>query len=61
MRTDPDQADEGVHYGTHFTNMFMRNYPDRITTKRLLAENRYAKLSDPALRTMDAIPEPELD
>lgn len=61
MRTDPEQSDEGVHYGTHFTNMFMRNYPDRITTKRLLAENRYEKLSKPELRTMDAIPEPELD
>ena len=24
---------EGIHYGTHFTNMFMRNYPDRITSQ----------------------------
>ncbi|KAK7927544.1 hypothetical protein PG985_004542 [Apiospora marii] len=36
---------EGIHYGTHFTNMFMRNYPDRITTQRMLAEDRYQKLS----------------
>jgi isopenicillin N synthase-like dioxygenase len=43
---------EGIHYGTHFTNMFMRNYPERITTHRLMAEDRYRKLSDPALRTM---------
>lgn len=42
--------DEGVHYGTHFTNMFVRNYPDRITTKRLLAENRYSVLATEALR-----------
>lgn len=45
---------EGVHYGTHFTNMFLRNYPDRITTQRLLAEGRQHKLADPALRTMSA-------
>ncbi|KAG8168526.1 hypothetical protein KVR01_001275 [Diaporthe batatas] len=43
---------EGIHYGTHFTNMFMRNYPDRITTQRLLAEDRYKLLAQPELRTM---------
>lgn len=49
-------ADEqGVHYGTHFTNMFMRNYPDRITTKRLLAEDRQSCLDDHELRTMENI------
>jgi len=42
----------GIHYGTHFTNMFMRNYPDRITTKRLVAEDRYALLEREELRTM---------
>lgn len=46
------QPQEGIHYGTHFTNMFMRNYPDRITTQRLLAEDRRKLLSDPQLRTM---------
>ncbi|KAB5572761.1 2-oxoglutarate-dependent ethylene/succinate-forming enzyme [Coniochaeta sp. 2T2.1] len=46
-------GEQGVHYGTHFTNMFMRNYPDRITTKRLLAENRYAVLERHELRTME--------
>ena len=46
--------DEGVHYGTHFTNMFLRNYPDRITTKRLLAEGRYGKLKQSELRTMSS-------
>jgi len=25
--------EKGIHYGTHFTNMFMRNYPERITRK----------------------------
>ena len=42
-----------VHYGTHFTNMFMRNYPDRITTQRILAEDRYSKLNEKGLRTMN--------
>ncbi len=37
-------AEEGIHYGTHFTNMFMRNYPERVTAKRMLAENRIAML-----------------
>lgn len=41
---------EGIHYGTHFTNMFLRNYPDRITTQRMLAEDRYKLLSTPELR-----------
>jgi isopenicillin N synthase-like dioxygenase len=41
---------KGIHYGTHFTNMFMRNYPDRVTAKRLLAENRSALLDTPMLR-----------
>ncbi|KAK4159197.1 hypothetical protein QBC43DRAFT_132104 [Cladorrhinum sp. PSN259] len=47
---------ESVHYGTHFTNMFIRNYPDRITTHRLIAEDRYSLLSRPELRTMGALP-----
>lgn len=47
---------EGIHYGTHFTNMFMRAYPDRITTRRLLAEDRYPMLQRPELRSMGAIP-----
>jgi hypothetical protein len=36
--------------------MFMRNYPDRITTKRLVAENRYQLLQNKELRTMGAHP-----
>ena len=43
-------SDEGIHYGTHFTNMCLRNYPDRVTTARLLAEDRYQMLNTPALR-----------
>lgn len=29
-----------IQYGMHFTNMFMRCYPDRITTRRIAAEKR---------------------
>ena len=43
---DPTRQ-ESIHYGTHFTNMFMRCYPERITTRRIIAENRLAHL--PAL------------
>lgn len=46
------EPQEGIHYGTHFTNMFLRNYPDRITTQRMQAENRYELLSKPELKTM---------
>lgn len=38
-------SDEFIHYGTHFTNMFMRCYPDRITTRRILDENRLSTLA----------------
>ena len=38
-------ATEYIHYGTHFTNMFMRCYPDRVTTQRILAEDRLAILA----------------
>ncbi|KAK1750961.1 hypothetical protein QBC47DRAFT_89792 [Echria macrotheca] len=51
-----EESDEGIHYGTHFTNMFIRNYPDRITTARLLAEDRYRLLATEELRTMGRLP-----
>jgi len=38
---------EFIHYGSHFTNMFMRSYAERVTTRRILAENRQAKLVHP--------------
>jgi 2-oxoglutarate dioxygenase / 2-oxoglutarate/L-arginine monooxygenase/decarboxylase len=40
---DPDGEDY-IHYGTHFTNMFLRCYPDRITTRRIEAEDRLSIL-----------------
>lgn len=39
----PDNADY-LHYGTHFTNMFMRCYPERVTTQRILQEGRLSVL-----------------
>lgn len=35
---------EYIHYGTHFTNMFMRCYPNRITTRRIHKEDRLSVL-----------------
>jgi len=49
-------GDEFIHYGTHFTNMFMRSYPDRVTTQRILDEDRLTILAwlrqEAVLRTM---------
>ncbi|KAG7134575.1 2-oxoglutarate-dependent ethylene/succinate-forming enzyme like protein [Verticillium longisporum] len=45
---------EGIHYGKHFTDMFMRNYPQRITTQRLVEEGRYDVLDEHSLRTMSS-------
>jgi isopenicillin N synthase-like dioxygenase len=39
-----------VHYGTHFTRMFMGQYPDRVTTRRILAEGRLSILAGLAQR-----------
>ncbi|OXV10832.1 hypothetical protein Egran_01407, partial [Elaphomyces granulatus] len=47
--------DDGIHYGTHFTNMFMRNYPERVTSKRLIRENRVSLLDQDPLRSMAAL------
>jgi isopenicillin N synthase-like dioxygenase len=46
-------GDQHIHYGTHFTSMFMRCYPDRTTTRRIHTEDRLsvlASLRDDALR-----------
>ena len=43
---DDPHGDEIIHYGTHFTNMFMRCYPDRVATRRIVAEDRLRVLSD---------------
>lgn len=38
-------SDDCLHYGTHFTKMFMRCYPDRITTRRIINEDRLSNFS----------------
>lgn len=38
-------SEEYIHYGTHFTNMFLRCYPDRVTTQRIYAEDRLSVLA----------------
>lgn len=43
---DDPQGDDVIHYGTHFTNMFMRCYPDRVTTRRILDEDRLTVLRE---------------
>lgn len=45
----------GIHYGTHFTNMFLRNYPDRVTTARLREEGRCLLLGSEQLRDEDNV------
>ncbi|HEV8691485.1 MAG TPA: 2-oxoglutarate and iron-dependent oxygenase domain-containing protein [Ideonella sp.] len=39
-----EASDEYIHYGTHFTNMFARCYPQRVTTRRIEEENRWSVL-----------------
>ncbi len=49
LKADADA--EPIHYGTHFTNMFMRCYPKRITTRRIEEQgllNRLPALSEAA-------------
>ncbi|KAF5576548.1 2-oxoglutarate-dependent ethylene succinate-forming enzyme [Fusarium pseudocircinatum] len=43
---------DGIHYGKHFSNMFMRNYPQRITTQRFYDEGCYRLLEQESLQTM---------
>jgi 2-oxoglutarate dioxygenase / 2-oxoglutarate/L-arginine monooxygenase/decarboxylase len=50
---DPSRS-ESIHYGTHFTNMFMRCYPERVTTRRIIAENRLSHLPASADRLQAA-------
>ena len=42
LETLPEYGEnaEKIHYGTHFTNMFMRSYPERVTAKRIHDEHR---------------------
>jgi isopenicillin N synthase-like dioxygenase len=44
MRPVVEPGNGFIHYGTHFTNVFMRRYPDRITTQRIAVEDRLSIL-----------------
>jgi isopenicillin N synthase-like dioxygenase len=39
LETFPEYRQK-IHYGTHFTNMSMRNYSERVTAKRIRDEDR---------------------
>lgn len=43
LRPDPGD-DTAIHYGEHFTRMFMRCYPQRATTRRIEAEGLLRRL-----------------
>jgi isopenicillin N synthase-like dioxygenase len=47
-----NDATQGIHYGTHFTNMFMRNYPERITARRMKEEGRMRILEELANKSI---------
>jgi len=50
----PSGPDEFIHYGTHFTTMFLRCYPDRITASRIHAEDRLSVLDALRAEAADA-------
>jgi len=52
---DEPAGEEYIHYGTHFTNMFMRCYPDRITTRRILDEDRLTVLDHQRGQALDGL------
>ncbi|KJY24421.1 MULTISPECIES: 2-oxoglutarate and iron-dependent oxygenase domain-containing protein [unclassified Streptomyces] len=39
------RSEETLHYGRHFTDMFMRCYPERATTRRIIREDRLAAMA----------------
>ena len=39
-----DGGDDIIHYGTHFTSLYARNYPERVTTQRIRREGRLRTL-----------------
>ncbi|KAG5920258.1 hypothetical protein E4U42_006258 [Claviceps africana] len=41
---------DGIHYGTYFTDMILKNYPDRTSVQKLVDEGRYAMLETDELR-----------
>ncbi|KAH7412934.1 putative 2OG-Fe(II) oxygenase family oxidoreductase [Cadophora sp. MPI-SDFR-AT-0126] len=56
FQNEEEKADksEAIHYGTHFTDMFMRNYPERITANRIRDEGRLDILADLKKRALNS-------
>jgi isopenicillin N synthase-like dioxygenase len=48
-----DGTDDAIHYGTHFTSMFTRCYPERVTTERIHREGRLQTLELLRQATLD--------
>ncbi|KAG6237574.1 hypothetical protein E4U24_007436, partial [Claviceps purpurea] len=46
----PKKTADRIHYGTYFTNVVMRAYPDRAVTKKLLEDGRCAMLESDELQ-----------
>lgn len=44
LRPYNDASAEPLHYGSHIMRMYMRAYADRVTTRRIVAENRLDNL-----------------
>jgi len=40
LADEDDEEGEYIHYGTHFTSMFTRCYPERVTTERIHRDGR---------------------
>jgi len=45
VRERPD-GDRGLHFGSHFTDAYLRAYPQRVTTNRIVDESRLSVLSE---------------
>ena len=45
LREHPD-CDRGLHFGSHFTDAYLRAYPQRVTTNRIVDEGRLSVLAE---------------
>ncbi|HEU5331214.1 MAG TPA: 2-oxoglutarate and iron-dependent oxygenase domain-containing protein [Actinocrinis sp.] len=45
LRERPD-GDRGLHFGSHFTDAYLRAYPQRVTTSRIVDESRLSVLAE---------------
>lgn len=45
-RPERPDGDRGLHFGSHFTEAYLRAYPRRVTTNRIVDESRLSVLAD---------------